>query len=120
MNKKLNSRRTFIIKCLGLSSLATGEAIISSCNNSSSDRKEQKNEPGSGNCDDLSEVSKAEIEKREKLNYVKESTVPGSNCGNCHFYIPPKSEGQCGGCLLFDGPVRSTGYCTQYVKKSEA
>ena len=118
MNKNLDSRRTFIAKCLGISALTIGGTTVHSCNNAGSEKEEGGGNPGSGNCDDLSEVSKAEIEKREKLNYVKESTLSGSNCGNCHFYIPPKSEGQCGGCLLFEGPVRSTGYCTQYVEQS--
>lgn len=71
-------------------------------------------------CTDLSGVSKSEIKKRKQLGYVKETTVPGSDCGNCNFYIPPDGDKKYGGCILFAGPVCSSGFCTQYVAKPKS
>lgn len=118
MSRGSYTRRTFIGKCLGITMLAIGGAAVSSCNNGGPDKKGQKGNAGSGSCDDLSGVSQSEIEKRKKFGYVKESMIPGSHCGNCGLYVPPAPEGNCGDCLLFKGPVRATGYCTQYVAKS--
>lgn len=118
MDKKLYTRRIFIGKCLGITALATGAVVVSGCNNPGSANKGQKAKDGNGKCDDLSQLSKAEIEKRKKFGYVEESTVPGSHCGNCALYVPATAPGHCGSCLLFNGPVDATGYCTQYVAKS--
>ena len=63
-------------------------------------------------------ISESELEKRKKFGYMDESTVPDSHCGNCSLFIPPDSGKACGGCLLFKGPVRPTGYCTQYAAKT--
>lgn len=117
MERKAYSRRKFVGKCLGIgTSLFGGFLMISSCNTPPG--KEDKKTSSSGDCDDLSGISKEEIEKRERVGYVNESTVPGSDCGNCALHIPPDSNATCGGCVLFKGPVKETGYCTQYVAKS--
>jgi hypothetical protein len=122
MEKSTYSRRKFIGKCLGPATAFLGGAIIlSSCKSKTTENNQENNgKPESASCDDLSGVSKSEIEKREKFGYVKESTVPGSHCGNCSLYIPPEQGQHCGKCLLFKGPVRPTGYCTQYVAKDQS
>lgn len=94
--------------------LATGGALTSSCNNSGSDKKEPEEISDKGNCDDLSGVSESELEKRESLSYVKVSVVSGSLCGNCGYYLMPRPGRNCGGCMLFAGPVRATGWCIQW------
>jgi hypothetical protein len=96
--------------------VAGGAVVLSSCNTNKSQNNGGK-ESGPSNCNDLSGVSKSEIQKREQYGYVKESTVPGSHCGNCKLYIPPDDKNKFGGCLLFDGPVCPTGFCTQYNAK---
>lgn len=118
MKNQMHSRRRFIGKLLGISALVSGSSVISSCNGTES-KKESEEEKGYGNdCDDLSGVSESEIKKREALSYVKESNLPGSHCGNCNLYIPPKEGEKCGGCLLFKGPVHAEGYCVQYEAKA--
>ncbi len=120
MEKSAYSRRKFVGRCIGAGMAFFGGALLlSSCESNKSARNGQgeSDKRENASCDDLSGVSKSEIEKREKFGYMKESTVPGSHCGNCSLYIPPQADKHCGRCLLFKGPVRPTGYCTQYAAK---
>lgn len=92
--------------------------MLGGCKSDKSDSEDKENEnasAGGAYCDDLSDVSASEIEKRNKLAYVNESPIPDSRCGNCSLYIPPATENACGGCMLFKGPVRAEGYCTYWV-----
>jgi hypothetical protein len=66
-------------------------------------------------CEDLSGVAPAELQKRKKLAYVSSSPIPDSNCGNCALHIPTKPGKNCGGCILFKGPVRDEGYCAYWA-----
>ncbi len=66
-------------------------------------------------CDDLTGVAPEEIEKRKKLAYVNSSPIPDSNCANCALHIPAKAGKNCGGCILFKGPVRAEGYCAYWA-----
>jgi len=121
MKNKPYPRRKFLLKCLGAATVFFGGAsILNSCNSDPDKANHQGNSSSvPKSCDDVTGVSKSEMEKRKKLGYVKESTVPGSHCSNCNFYIPPDSDKKYGGCILFKGPVCSAGYCTQYVAKSK-
>lgn len=115
MGNKSYSRRKFIGKCLGISSLAAAGALtLASCGQSKQADNDEHQTAGGDPCDDLSGLSAAEKQQRKQFGYVKQSSVPGSHCGNCRLYLPPKSGEQCGGCLLFKGPVHAAGYCTQY------
>ena len=118
MEKKEYSRRKFITKCLSSGSMFFGGAIIlNSCNSNKNGQEEKKQGKSGHSCDDLSDVSAAEIEKRQKFGYVKKSPYPDRFCNNCSLYIPPVSDKDCGGCLLFKVPVDPGGYCMQYVAK---
>ena len=120
MENKQYSRRKFINECFSAGSMFVGAAIIfDSCNsNKSVEKAEKKNQSRSEHsCDDLSNVSAAEIEKRQKFGYINKSPDPDRSCGNCTLHIPPVSDKDCGGCLLFKGPVNTDGYCIQYVAR---
>ena len=121
MENRDYSRRKFINKCFSAGSLFFGGAIfLNSCNTNESSDKESENKKQSTSedpCNDLSGVSSVELEKRQKFGYVKKSIDPERFCGNCGLHIPPVSEKDCGGCLLFKGPVSPDGYCIQYVAK---
>lgn len=118
MENKEYSRRKFINKCLSSGSMFFGGAMIfNSCNSKKSGEEEKNQSKSEEPCDDLSNVSAGEIEKRQKFGYVKKSPDPERFCGNCSLYIPPVSDKDCGGCLLFKGPVDPGGYCIQYVAK---
>jgi hypothetical protein len=112
------SRRKFVTKCLSSVGIFFGAAaVINSCQSNKSEKAE-KNQSKSGDpCDDLSNVSSEEIEKRNKLGYVTKSSDPDRSCDNCSLHIPPTDGKGCGGCLLFKGPVKAEGYCIQYAAK---
>ncbi|TAN16461.1 MAG: high-potential iron-sulfur protein [Chitinophagaceae bacterium] len=119
MDSKSYSRRGFIGKCAGVAmSIGVIGVILNSCSNANNDKGESTGF-NSENCDDYSGLSASDLERRKMLNYVDISTVPGNHCENCANYLPPKPGEKCGGCALFKGPVRSTGYCTQYAPKSQ-
>ncbi len=119
MDSKDNPRRKFINKCFGVSSLFLGGVLFLNCrgtNESSSNESERKKENTLKDpCDDLTNVSDGEIKKRHSLGYVKKSTVPENFCSNCALYIPPKANQDCGGCILFKGPVYNEGHCVQWA-----
>lgn len=121
MESKDYSRRKFINKILGTSSLLFGGALfLNSCNTNNSPDNESGNEKQSTpkDCNDLSGVSEDELKKRHSLGYVTKSPIPESYCGNCSLYIPPVGETGCGGCLLFKGPVFAEGHCVQWAAKT--
>jgi hypothetical protein len=116
----MQSRRKFISKCLGSVTFVIGGAfIVSSCDSKVTGKDEKKEKKAvTDPCDDLSEISQDEIEKRKKFGYVKETQVPESFCGNCGLFLPPLPGKECGGCLLFKGPVHTHGRCIQYAPKT--
>ena len=122
MENKDYSRRKFINKCLSTGSVFLGAAVfLNSCgtNESSVNKNENKKQSTSEDpCNDLSGVSEEEIKKRQSLGYVTKSSTPGNFCGNCGLHIPPKPNEECGGCMLFKGPVHNEGLCVQWTAKT--
>lgn len=109
------SRRKFIYKSLGAGTVSLGGAwVLGGCDPKKSAQEDKENVAFS-DCDDLSGVSENEIEKREKLGYVKESPIPDEQCGNCNLYLPSGTDKDCGKCMLFKGPVYASGYCTYWA-----
>ena len=119
MENKDYSRRKFINKCFSTGSLFLGSALFLNCrgaNKSSSSESENKNQSTSEDpCNDLTAVSEGETKKRQSLGYVTKSPIPDNFCGNCSLYIPPKQNIECGGCMLFKGPVYAEGHCVQWA-----
>ncbi|GLU53409.1 hypothetical protein Dfri01_28700 [Dyadobacter frigoris] len=68
-------------------------------------------------CEDLSGVDPVDIEKRKALGYVTLSPIPDKQCDSCKLWIPQKEGKDCGGCLLFAGPVLPEGHCTYWAPK---
>lgn len=118
MENKQYSRRKFMYDCFSSASFLFGTVIIfNSCNSKKPATEEKKKTKSKAPCEDLSDVSAEEIAKREKFGYLKQSTDPERNCNNCSLYLPPVAGKDCGGCLLFKGPVNPAGYCIQYAAK---
>lgn len=120
--KQAFSRRDFFKKCAltlpgltGLSFLGTG------CeNNTAVDNPQTKsppNSPDSANCDDLSALTKAELEARKKLNYEDVATDKTRICNVCALYIEPPQGGECGHCTLVKGPIKPGGTCAYFAPK---
>ncbi len=115
--RRAYSRRKFILKYVCASTVfLCGGLVLGGC-----DRKKtiQENKSDAANpvdpCNDLSGVSKNDIDLRQKLGYVKESPIPDNQCNNCNLYLPPGVDKDCGGCMLFKGPVYLSGYCTYWA-----
>ncbi|HLU89780.1 MAG TPA: high-potential iron-sulfur protein [Cyclobacteriaceae bacterium] len=119
MIKNSKSRRKFIQKCLAANAFLFGGGwIMSSCGSKSSEETvdETMEEVVSGDpCADLSGLSESDLAQREQLGYVKKTPIPEEFCGNCQLYIPPKTDSDCGGCMLFKGPVYKEAYCTYWA-----
>lgn len=67
-------------------------------------------------CGDYSNVSKEELDKRKKLGYEEKASDPEKPCKTCNLFIPKKGK-DCGGCILFKGPVNNTGSCTYWAEQ---
>ena len=94
-----------------------GGLIWNGCNARETAQEKKENNPSVDPCEDLSEVSEGEVKKREQFGYVKETPIPDNQCSNCNLWLPPLNSKPCGGCMLFQGPVYSGGYCTYWAPK---
>lgn len=109
----LFSRRDFIERCSRSGAAFLSVGIAAGACDKNKPATENKKSPES--CDDFSDVSESELEKRNKLAYVKQAPEAGKECNKCKLFLPPKPEEKCGGCMLFKGPVDSNGSCTYWA-----
>lgn len=118
MIHQFGSRRAFIHKYVraGVFFLSGGMAL-SSCHREKKGQGSKAIASSDDACNDLSDVSAEEIQKRESLGYVKESPIVDNQCSNCNLYLPSGADKNCGGCMLFKGPVNAEGYCTYWAPK---
>lgn len=113
------SRRQFISKSVFSGSTALGLALVlSRCQLKTTSEQEEK-KVATDPCEDFSGVSEADLKTRKKLGYVNQSPRPESKCGNCNLWLPPKEGQRCGSCMLFKGPVYTTGYCTYWAPQGK-
>ncbi|MEK6479002.1 high-potential iron-sulfur protein [Catalinimonas sp. 4WD22] len=109
------SRRTFIRQHIGLATtFISWGLILQNCTSKKSETEQNREITSANPCQELSEVSEEEIQKRENLGYVNESPIEENQCNNCNLYLPPGDK-KCGGCMLFKGPVEAEGYCTYWA-----
>jgi len=135
MKTQDHSRRLFLQKFLsaGLVVVAGGVAL-GSCNSeapkqsttATSDVPESGTDtskttssggPDEFKCGDYTGISKEELAKRKKLGYEEKSSDPERECVKCNLFIPKGAEKECGGCILFKGPVNKGGSCTYWVEQ---
>lgn len=101
-----HSRRQFLRK-LG----SAGLLLFAACNGSRKEKEENFN------CDDFSQVSADELDKRKKLGYEENASDPEKECVKCNLFMPKGEKKDCGGCILFKGTVRKTGSCTYWAEQ---
>ena len=65
----------------------------------------------------MSGLTDTEVQMRETLAYVEESTVPEKNCENCQLFIVAEAGAACGGCQIIKGPIAPGGYCNSWAAK---
>lgn len=113
---KSNSRRKFLRKYLTAHAVFVGGGLlVGSCDSGSKDEKSTEEAYSGDPCENMSGLSESDLQKREQLGYVKKSPIPDSVCSNCQLYLPAKTEKDCGGCMLFKGPVYAEAYCTYWA-----
>lgn len=116
---KENKRRAFLQQCLQISlGITAGGVVLASCATSTKKSTPQSKEnagTASGPCDDLSGVDPVDVDKRKALGYTKLSPIQDKQCNNCKLWIPEKEGKECGGCMLFAGPVSPEGHCTYWA-----
>ena len=78
---------------------------------------EQAAAAGGEGCDATFDAASAQM--RTALQYKEASDQEGKNCANCAQF-KPGAYGDCGGCILFTGPVQNNGYCLSWAAKAEA
>ena len=113
MAGKNPSRRKFLEQCFSIPQHWLGSIFLFqvSCK---SDSKDSNQEP-TGSCTDFSHVTENDLALRKSFAYVDASPIPDSRCDNCKLWLPPKEGQECGGCLLFKGPVMAAGHCTYWA-----
>lgn len=112
------SRRRFIQKKFSFIAGFLGMGfILNGCDQKKSTPKENKSGAAVDPCNDFSEASKKDLRTREKLGYVNESPIADMTCDKCNLWLPPAANNQCGGCMLFKGPVFPSGYCTYWTAR---
>ena len=114
------SRRKFIQRKFFLITGFLGMGfVLNGCDQKKPAAKESKAGAAVDPCKDFSAVSKKDEEIRKKLGYVNESPIADMTCDKCNLWLPPAAENQCGGCMLFKGPVYPSGYCTYWTARQE-
>ncbi len=135
--KKMD-RKSFIKRAgvLGLTAVS-GSALLSACGGTTSENSAtamQKNttpapteespvaeapvqSQGEVDCSEYNkELTEADLNMRQSLEYVEKSPKEDQLCNNCRFWLPDKFEGDCGGCqLLANGAVNPNGWCRSWV-----
>lgn len=68
-------------------------------------------------CNDISGLSRKDLELRTSLNYVDKSPHDETkNCANCAFFVVG-GKNECGNCTLVQGPIHPLGYCASWAAK---
>jgi hypothetical protein len=113
------SRKDFLKKAGLLSVAGVGTAVLAACGGGGSEKPaEPKKMAAKDPCTDTSSLPAAELQKRTTFKYVEKTADPNKVCSNCALY-KPATDGGCGGCTLFAGPVTANGYCTAWAAKPD-
>ncbi|WP_426294810.1 high-potential iron-sulfur protein [Dyadobacter endophyticus] len=111
----LANRRMFLRQWLALSGVVTLAGCAGSKKAPVAQSGASKNTPATDPCSDLTNVDPVDVQKRKSLGYTNKSPLPDSQCDNCKLWVPVKEGQECGGCLLFTGPVNPAGHCTYWA-----
>lgn len=122
MNEQL-SRKKFISKCAGYAGAFVGGVFLLHGCKSDDNKPADAAKSGSGaksmvepeHCNDVSNLSSEEVEKRKSLGYVEQASSPDMRCDVCKLYFPPAEGAKCGTCSLFKGPVDVGASCTYFA-----
>jgi len=118
-----NSRRHFL-KRMGLWSLAgvaTATGLVACGGKEEAEELAAKPsraisaaEEAANPCQNLSEMSEAEIETRDTFDYEDRSEDGTELCRTCSYWRPSQRGDFCGGCTLVKGPIHPLGTCSSW------
>jgi hypothetical protein len=114
---KQNKRREFLQQFFNIAlRVSAGGYWLAACSSQKkAATKTTESRSTAGPCDDLSGVDPVDVEKRKALGYTNLSPIPDKPCNTCKLWIPEKEGQECGGCMLFAGPVSPEGHCTYWA-----
>ena len=117
--EQLESRKNFLKRFTYIIPSLLSMALISGgCNNTSNEKKE-KADASADPCTDLSTLNENDLATRKNFNYIDVSPLKDKTCSQCNLYISSEPNNSCGKCMLFKGPVQSTGSCTYWTQKTD-
>jgi len=116
---EIKTRRIFLQKICSLGLVISGPVLLARCTTTAkAPSKAQATTASKANpCDDLTGVDPTDVEKRKSLGYLNLSPTPDKQCDECKLWVPAAEGKECGGCLLFAGPVSPEGNCTYWAPK---
>jgi hypothetical protein len=69
-------------------------------------------------CVDPDELSGSVQDMRESLDYTDAAANADQACKACEFFKPAKVSDSCANCEVLGSPVRATGHCVSWTKRS--
>ena len=66
-------------------------------------------------CADPKTMDSGQKSIRMSLNYTEMSPDQAKSCSMCGFFMP---SGDCGTCMIFNGPTTPEGHCDSWAAKS--
>jgi hypothetical protein len=69
-------------------------------------------------CGDPDDLSDSVQSMRESLEYTDAAADPKQACKACSFFKPAKAGDDCAQCEVLNSPVRATGHCVSWTKRS--
>ena len=114
-SKSTFRRRIFINRMLSLTYYLVGFGSLSLSCDRSNPKKVVKDRALMDPCTDLSDLSNTELETRQQLGYVSQSSFADRTCLNCKLFVKSDESIACGSCLVIKGPVEDLGYCTVWA-----
>lgn len=131
MKNNQQPRRTFLKNAFSAGFTVAGlAALTAGCTNTAKDESADSaattdaldagTTSSVDDCADFSQVSEAELEKRKALGYEEVTPFTDKQCDNCQLFIPAKEGKNCGGCMLFKGPVFDNAHCTYWAPQTDA
>ncbi|SDG92025.1 Tat (twin-arginine translocation) pathway signal sequence [Dyadobacter soli] len=113
----ISNRRSFLKNSLATGALAIGGLVYTQCAPTKKPAAAKAATPPADPCEDLTGVDPVDVQKRKSLGYTNKSPMPDSQCDNCKLWVPAQEGKECGGCLLFTGPVNPEGHCTYWAPR---
>ena len=107
------SRRDFLARFAAAGAVVSASSVLAACGGGGAPTT-------AAACDGYATLTPEEIQARQTLQYVDNTTDPAKNCKNCIQYNWDSEGNGCGGCKLFAGPVLPNGYCAVWAPEPTA